>query len=180
MSVLLWIPRLFHLKIALLLIIEFLKSQRQVFERGHICFVWLQIFISIISPCIHGRRFNVSYKNGTLTFVTTHHLWSKQEQNKPRIHEHAKWFANRSQTVREPNARMCGRDCEPALRHPWMIRIPFNANQNLVGFAGTEREWGAPGVLCSPQVCGKLINPASSANCSVRLWFARVYNTLKP
>ncbi len=50
------IPRLFDLKIALHLTVEFSKSQCQVFERGHICFVWLQVFISTISPCIHGRR----------------------------------------------------------------------------------------------------------------------------
>ncbi len=50
------IPRLFDLKIVLVLTVEFSKSQRKVFEHGHICFVWLQVFISIISPCIHGRR----------------------------------------------------------------------------------------------------------------------------
>ncbi len=54
------VPRLFDLKIALLLTVEFLKSQRQVFERGHTCFVWLQVFISIISPCIHGRSTNTT------------------------------------------------------------------------------------------------------------------------
>ncbi len=48
--------RLFDLKIVLLLTVEFSKSQCQVFERGHICFVWLQVFISIISPGINGRR----------------------------------------------------------------------------------------------------------------------------
>ncbi len=36
--------------------IEFSTSQRQVFERGQICFVWFQVFISTISPCLHGRR----------------------------------------------------------------------------------------------------------------------------
>ncbi len=49
---------LFDIKIALLLTIEFSKSQCQVFECGHICFVWLQVFISTISPCIHGQRSN--------------------------------------------------------------------------------------------------------------------------
>ncbi len=33
---------LFYLKIALPLTVEFSISQHQVFERGHICFVWLQ------------------------------------------------------------------------------------------------------------------------------------------
>ncbi len=51
------IPRPFDLKIALLLAVVFSKSQRRVFECGHICFVWLQVFISIISPCIHSRKF---------------------------------------------------------------------------------------------------------------------------
>ncbi len=53
-SVLLWIPRLFDLKITLLTI-EFSKP-RQVFERCHICVVWLQVFISTISSYIHGQR----------------------------------------------------------------------------------------------------------------------------
>ncbi len=48
-------PGLFNLKIALLLTVEFLKSQHQVFECSHIYFVWLQVFIGTISPCIHGR-----------------------------------------------------------------------------------------------------------------------------
>ncbi len=69
--------------------------------------------------------------------------------------------------VREPNAHMCGRDCEPALRHLRMVRIPFATNQNLSVFGANTKRTGctgypfhAPGVLCSPQVCGKLINHA--------------------
>ncbi len=54
------IPRLSDLKIALLLAVEFSKSQLQVFECGHICIVWLQVFISAISPCIHGRNIQMS------------------------------------------------------------------------------------------------------------------------
>ncbi len=46
--------------------------------------------------------------------------------------------------IREPNARMCGRDCEPAPRHPQTVYIPFTANQNLSVFARTQRELDAP------------------------------------
>ncbi len=59
---------------------------------------------------------------------------------KPRMHRRAKWFANRSQMVGEPNARMCGWDCEPVLRHPQTVRIPFAANQNLSVFLGEHEE----------------------------------------
>ncbi len=45
-------------------------------------------------------------------------------------------------------------------------------------FAWTQRELDAPGVLCSPQVRRKLITRAPNSNCSVRLWFARMYNSL--
>ncbi len=67
-----WIPRLFDLKIALLLTVEFSKSQRQVFQHGHICFVWFQVFISIISPGIHGRRFKHTVYCSVYTFVARH------------------------------------------------------------------------------------------------------------
>ncbi len=46
-------------------------------------------------------------------------------------------------------------------------------------FARTQRELDVPGVLCSPQVRGKLINRAPSANCLVCLRFARVYLALE-
>ncbi len=53
---------------------------------------------------------------------------------------------------------------EPVLCHPQMVRIPFAANWNLLGFCTNIKKTGcagcsfhAPGVLCSPQVCGKLI-----------------------
>ncbi len=35
--------------------------------------------------------------------------------------------------------------------------------------------WKAPGILCSSQVCGKLICHAPSVNCSWTIWFACVY-----
>ncbi len=84
--------------------------------------------------------------------------------------------------VRKPNVSMCGWDCEPMLRHPRTARLPFAANQNLSVFcANTKRTrcagcpFHAPGVLCSPQVCGKLINRAPHANGMVCKWRARVY-----
>ncbi len=46
-------------------------------------------------------------------------------------------------------------------------------------FARVQRELDVPGVLCSPQVRGKLINCAPSVNCLVRLWFAGVYWALE-
>ncbi len=72
---------------------------------------------------------------------------------------------NGLQTACEPNANMCGWYCEPALCRMWMVRIPFAANQNLSCFCVNRKRSGctgcpshALGVLCSPQVCGKLIN----------------------
>ncbi len=61
--------------------------------------------------------------------------------------------------------RMCGHECEPALRCPQMVRIPFAVNQNLLVFCVNTKRTGCarcpfhtPGVLCSPQVHKKLIN----------------------
>ncbi len=74
---------------------------------------------------------------------------------------------NGSQTVCKPNAYICGQDCVPALHHPRMVCISFAANQNLSVFCANTKRTGcaecpfhAPGVLCSPQVRGKLINHA--------------------
>ncbi len=74
---------------------------------------------------------------------------------------------NGSRMVCEPNASMCGQDCKPALRRPQMVHIPFTKNRNLSVFCANTKRTGcagcpfyAPGVLCSPQVCGKLINRA--------------------
>ncbi len=67
----------------------------------------------------------------------------------------------------EPNVRMCGWDCGPVLRHLRTVHIPFAANWNLLVFCANTKRTGcagcpfhAPGVLCSPQDCGKLINCA--------------------
>ncbi len=67
-------------------------------------------------------------------------------------------------TAYEPNARMCGQDCEPVLRRPRTVRIPFAVNQNLLVFARTQRELDAPDVLSmhwvsfARQVRKKLVN----------------------
>ncbi len=74
--------------------------------------------------------------------------------------------------VREPNASMCGRDCETALCCLWMVRILFAKNQNLSVFCANTENWmrlHALGVLCSPQVHRKLINSAPHANGAARL-----------
>ncbi len=76
-------------------------------------------------------------------------------------------ITNFSRTVRKSNVCMCRRDCEPALRHSWMVHIPFAENRNLSVFCANTKRTGctgcpfhAPGVLCSPQVLKKLINRA--------------------
>ncbi len=51
-----------------------------------------------------------------------------------------------------------------AYRSPWTEICWF--------FAQTQRELDAQGVLCSPHVCGKLINRAPSTNYSQTVWFA--------
>ncbi len=75
--------------------------------------------------------------------------------------------------VCEPNARMCGWDCKPALHCLRMVSIPFAANQNLSVFCANTKRTGcagcpfhAPGVLCSPQVRRKLINRALLTRCT--------------
>ncbi len=69
--------------------------------------------------------------------------------------------------VCEPNAHMCGQNCEPALCHLRTVRIPFATNQNLLVFCANTKRTGcarcpfhAPNVLCSPQVRRKLITRA--------------------
>ncbi len=86
-------------------------------------------------------------------------LSSSSPHVKLRIHERNKWF--------EPNARMCGWDCKPALCHLRTVRILFAVNQNLSVFCAHTKRTGcagcpfyAPVVLCSPQVREKWINCA--------------------
>ncbi len=62
---------------------------------------------------------------------------------KSRLHKCAEWFAKHSQTVREPNARMCGWDCEPVPRRPRIVRITFTANQNLSVFCANTKRTGS-------------------------------------
>ncbi len=68
---------------------------------------------------------------------------------------------------------MCGRACKPVLRYPRTVRIPFATNQNLSFFCANTKGTGCakcpfqtPGVLCSPQVCRKLINRAPNTHCT--------------
>ncbi len=81
------------------------------------------------------------------------------------------WYIRACRTVREPNVQMCRWDCEPALHHPWMVCIPFAANQNLSVFCTNTKRTGctrcpfhAPSVLCLPQVRRKLINHAPNTH----------------
>ncbi len=67
--------------------------------------------------------------------------------------------------VREQNARMYRWDCEPVLRRPRTVCMPFTEYQNLLIFCVNTKRTGfigcpfhAPGVLSMPQVRGKLIN----------------------
>ncbi len=75
--------------------------------------------------------------------------------------------------VRELNACMCRRDCEPLLRHLRTVHISFAVNQNLSVFCANTKRTGnarcpfhAPGVLYSPQVRRKLINSAPLTRCT--------------
>ncbi len=83
----------------------------------------------------------------------------------------------RSQTVRKPNARTCGWDCEPALHCLQMVRTLFAANRNLSVFCVNTKRTGstrcpfhAPGILCLPQVREKLINGPSN---TCRMWMVQ-------
>ncbi len=83
---------------------------------------------------------------------------------------------------------MCGPDCKPALRCPRTVCIPFAANRNLSGFWANTKRTGcarcpfhATGILCSPQVRGKLINDVPNtlhANGAMCKRHARVYKAL--
>ncbi len=74
-------------------------------------------------------------------------------------------YTRACQMVCEPNARMCRWDCKPALHHLQMVRISFTTNRNLSVFCANTKRTGCVGcpfhtlgVLCSSQVCGKLMN----------------------
>ncbi len=85
--------------------------------------------------------------------------------SKPCIHKPAEWFSNHLRTACKPNACMRWQDYKPALRHLRTVRIPFAENWNLSVFCTNTTRNGcaecpfhAPGILCSPQVRGKLLN----------------------
>ncbi len=64
-----------------------------------------------------------------------------------------KWFANQMCVCVDETANLCGAICE------WFAYCSTR-NEICQCFARTQRELDASGVLCSPQVCGKLINRA--------------------
>ncbi len=79
---------------------------------------------------------------------TTQQKFSNPKNHlKPCIHEHAEWFENRSQMVREPNVRTCGWDCEPALCRPQKFAYRSLRTEICQFFARTQRELDVPGVL---------------------------------
>ncbi len=99
----------------------------------------------------------ISYRQGALTIRSSYKeswyaktfpyeegafKWYSKNFSKPRIHKRAEWFVHHLQTVCEPNACMCGRDCEPVLRHPRTVRILFAANQNLSLFCANTKRTG--------------------------------------
>ncbi len=85
------------------------------------------------------RNVNCFYK-----YICSQHYYISV---KPGTRMRTKWFANRSRTVREPNTRMCGWNCEPepALCHLQAVRITFAANHNLSGFCGNTKGIGCTG-----------------------------------
>ncbi len=69
----------------------------------------------------------------------------------------------------EPNTCICGWNCEHMLRCLQTVRIPFATNQNLLVFM-SENKGNCTYhidrfILCSPQVCRKLIYHTPSVNC---------------
>ncbi len=72
--------------------------------------------------------------------------------------------SNSSRVIPEPNVRMCGWDCKPALRHLQTVRIPC-ANQNLSVFCANTKGIGGTGCPVLPQIRRKLIYHVPSANC---------------
>ncbi len=100
-----------------------------------------------------------SYRNLRNFYII---LWKFKENLKPRIHERAKWFANQMRV----GVDMIGN------LHLRTVRIQFAANRNSSFCANTKRTvcagcpFHAPGVLCSPQVRGKLINCVPNTRCT--------------
>ncbi len=70
-----------------------------------------------------------------------------------------KRFANQMGVCVDGPTNMCCTICEWFAYHSPQTEI-------CQFFAQTQREFGALGILCSPQVCGKLIYHVPSANCS--------------
>ncbi len=86
---------------------------------------------------------------------------------KPRIQEHAEWFANQMRICVDGIVNLC---C--VIHKEFTYRSP--RTEICQFFARTRRELDAPDVLCSPPVCGKLINRVPHTNGTVRKQCARV------
>ncbi len=85
----------------------------------------------------------------------------------------------------KPKACICGRDCEHMLHHLRTVYISFATNRNWLFFLHEHKgDWvrqKAPSVLCSSQVCRKLIYHVPNTNCSRTVWFvcgSHVYSSL--
>ncbi len=89
--------------------------------------------------CVQRKKARETPTN-TRVIIKVSHI--TLQRVKPRILERAEWFANCSQTVRKPNARMCGWDCEIALRRPQTVCILFTTNQNLSVFCSNTKRTG--------------------------------------
>ncbi len=89
----------------------------------------------------------------------------------PCIHERAEWFANQMRMCVNGTANLRCAICKRVAYHSARTKI-------CRFFARTQRELDAPGVLCSPQVRGKLINRAPNM-CHKRMaQCTRVYKGL--
>ncbi len=111
-----------------------ITALKPVMSRRYANWVPLFVYIRVSTPYF-------LYTLGVTKVITK----SKVGSLKPRIHEHTEWFANHSRMICEPNARICGRDCKPALRHLRMVRMPFAANQNLSFFCTNTKRIGCVG-----------------------------------
>ncbi len=87
--------------------------------------------------------------------------------------------------VREPNARMCGWNCEPACtisewfayRSPQTEMCQF-LQEHKENWMRAACPFHAPDVLCSPQVGKKLINRASNTRRTRTAQHTGVYKVL--
>ncbi len=82
-----------------------------------------------------------------------------------------KQFASQMHVCVDGTANLCCAICE------WFAYCSLRTKICRLS-AQTQRGLDAPGVLCSPQVCGKLFYHTPNANCSRTIWFTCVYHPL--